>query len=69
MVTLPPDRRTNVPATPDVRCVVCPTYPRPLVVPRGQHAIGFPVCSHQVFDAVQLITFGAPGRMILHRAA
>jgi hypothetical protein len=69
MVTVPPYRRTNVPATPDAHCVACATYQRPRDVPCEQHAIGVRVRSHQLFDAVQLITFGVPGRMIVHRAA
>ena len=69
MVTLPSYRRTNVSATPDVHCVSCATYQRPQDVPRAQRAIGCPVRIHQLFDAVQLITFGAPGRMIVHGTA
>ena len=68
MVTLPPYRRRNVPATADVYCVACATYRRPQDVPWEQRAIGCPVRGHQLVDAVQLITFGAPGRMIAHRA-
>ena len=69
MVTPLPYRPTNVPATADVHCVACATYRRPQDVPWEQHAIGCPVRGRQLFDAVQLITFGAPGRMIVHRAA
>jgi len=61
MVTLPPDRGTNVHTTPDVHCAACATYRRPQDVPWEQHAIGCPVRGRQLFDAVQPITSAPPG--------
>lgn len=70
MVKAPPrHRRTNAPATADVHCVACATYRRPQDVPWDQHAIGCPLRGRRLFEAVQVITFGAPRRPIVSRLA
>jgi hypothetical protein len=67
MVTLPPYRHADVPAAADRHCV-CAIPQRRQGVPCEQHAIGYPGRGHQLFDAVQLVAFGAPRRLIVHGA-